>query len=406
MATDLKQLVPQTATVEAYEPFIGKEAVERILAKAKALRGLHVVHINSTFYGGGVAELLDALTMLMNGAGIETGWRVIQGGPDFFSVTKKMHNALQGSEINLSHKKKEIFEEFAAKNAVRNHLSAHDIVVVHDPQPLPLIRHYDRTGRWIWQCHVDMSQPNPQLWGYLREFVEDYDCAIFSLDAYRQELGIPQRFITPAIDPFSITNKELTDADVMERLRHYDIPTDLPIVTQIGRFDRCKDPEGVIAAFEIARREIDATLVLLGEMATDDPEGQEVYDELMRHTDERIIVLSREDTALVNALQRRAHVVLQKSLREGFGLTVSEAMWKGAAVIGGDATGIRAQIENGANGFVVSSVEEAAARIVELVRNEGLRRRLGEAGRKTVSDRFLLVRMLENYLDLFAELQG
>lgn len=392
---------PRIVRIEDYEQFVGAETVERILKKARHLRDLHVVNVNSTYYGGGVAELLGSMSILMNSIGIKTGWRVIQGSPDFFSITKKMHNALQGGEINLTGRKKEIFEEVVYENAIRNHLE-HDVVIIHDPQPLPMINHYRKRGPWIWRGHVDLSEPNPELWGYLAPFAEKYDAVIFSIREYTQNLKTPQLFFMPAIDPFSIKNHPLSEAEIEERLEHYNIPTDLPLVVQVSRFDRWKDPQGVVEAFKIARKEVDCTLVLLGNVATDDPEGPEVYKSLLESQEERIIILSVQDTALVNALQSRAAVVLQKSIREGFGLTVAEAMWKGAAVIGGNVGGIRYQIEDGVNGFLVNNVEEAAARIVQLVKDEDLRRRLGKAGRETVRQKFLLSRNLEQYLDLFS----
>jgi trehalose synthase len=389
---------------EDYEPYIGAASVERVLKKAEKLHGLHVVHVNSTYYGGGVATMLSPLTLLMNSVGIKTGWRVIQGSPDFFGITKKIHNGLQGGDINLTDRKMELYEAIVYENVVRNHLT-HDIVLIHDPQPLPMIRHYEKHGPWIWRCHIDLSNPNPELWAYLKTFVDRYDAAIFSIREYTRDLSIPQLFFMPAIDPFAILNKDLSQAEVDERLDHYQIPTDLPLVVQVSRFDRWKDPQGVVRAFRIARKEVDATLVLLGNVATDDPEGVEVYESLLNAREERIIILSVEDTALVNALQRRATVVLQKSLREGFGLTVAEAMWKGTPVIGGNVGGIRHQIEDGVNGFLVSSVEEAAARIVQLVRDESLRRQIGTRGRETVKSRFLMSRLLEQYLDLFASFE-
>ncbi|HYE13226.1 MAG TPA: glycosyltransferase, partial [Pyrinomonadaceae bacterium] len=387
-------------TVEDYEQFVGAEAVERILAKAEPLRDMHVVHVNSTYQGGGVAEILLSMTLLMNNMGVRTGWRIIHGPPDFYGVTKKMHNALQGGEIELTEQKKQIYEEVVYENALRNHLR-HDLVVIHDPQPLQLIRHYKKRGPWVWRCHVDLSSPNPELWEYMAPFVERYDAVILSIPEYRQRLRAPQLFFMPAIDPFTIKNRELSEEEIDERLDYYGIPRDLPLVVQVSRFDRWKDPQGVIRAFKLARKEVGATLVLLGNAATDDPEGEEVYNSLLGSREERIIILSREDTALVNALQRRAAVVLQKSLREGFGLTVAEAMWKGTPVIGGNVGGIRHQIEDGVNGFLVSSVEEAAARIVQLLKDEGLRARMGRQARETVRKKFLLTRYLEQHLGLY-----
>jgi trehalose synthase len=390
--------------IEDYEPLVGAEVVERIISKAKPLRDLHVVNINSTYYGGGVAQLLSSLSLLMNSLGIRTGWRVIHGPPDFFSVTKKMHNALQGSKINLSDRKTELYEKVVHENAIRNHLD-HDFVIVHDPQPLPMINHYRKNSPWIWRCHIDLSHPNQPLWRYLVQFIEKYDAVVLSCREYAQKLKTPQLLFMPAIDPFSITNRGLSEEEIEERLSHYGIPTDLPLMVQVSRFDIWKDPVGVIRAFKLARKKIDATLVLLGNVATDDPEGAQVYHSLLKEREERIVVLSVQDGALVNALQRRAVLVLQKSLREGFGLTVAEAMWKGTPVIGGNVGGIRYQIEDGVNGFLVSSVEEAAAKMVQLAREEKLRRDMGEKARETVRQKFLLPRNLEQWLDLFASFE-
>jgi len=386
--------------VEDYEQFVGAETINRIKEKARPLRGLHITNVNSTYYGGGVAQLLSSLTLLMDSVGIETGWRAIHGPPDFFSVTKKMHNALQGSDINLSEQKRRIYEDVIYENSIRNHLD-HDVIIVHDPQPLPLINHYRKKSPWVWRCHVDLTNPNKELWDYLVPFIEKYDTVILSRKDYKQDLKTPQLFFMPAIDPFSIVNRPLSEDEIDERLNHYHIPTDLPLVVQISRFDRWKDPEGVIKAFKIARKEVACTLVLLGNVATDDPEGEEVYKSLLDSRDERIIILSRQDGALVNALQRRATVVVQKSIREGFGLTVTEAMWKGAAVVGGNVGGIRYQINDGVDGFLVSSIEDAARRIVQLLEDSALRQQMGQRARETIRRDFLLTRYLEQYLDLF-----
>jgi trehalose synthase len=391
--------------VEDYEPYIGAEAVDRLYRKASKLRDVRVANVNSTFYGGGVAEVLSSKTLLLNSLGIKTGWRAIQGSPDFFSITKKFHNALQGGEINLTKRKMRIYEDVIYENAVRTHLE-HDIVLIHDPQPLPMVDHHRKRGPWIWRCHVDLSNPHREAWDYLSRFIEKYDAVVLSLEEYKRKLKTPQLFFLPAINPFTIKNRELGGEEIDERLGHYGIPTDLPLVVQVSRFDHWKDPEGVIEAFKLARKEVDATLVLLGNVATDDPEGEKVYESLMSEREDRIIIMSRQDTALVNALQRKAAVVLQKSLREGFGLTVAEAMWKGAAVIGGNVGGIRRQIEDGENGFLVSSVEEAAERIARLLKDGKLREEMGRKARKTVEERFLLTRLVEQYLDLFGSFEA
>lgn len=394
----------QLHTVADYEALIGADAIQRILEKAHAFRDMHIVNINSTYYGGGVAEILSSMTLLMNAAGIRTGWRVIQGRRDFFSVTKKMHNALQGADIHFSEMKQSIYEEVVFENAIRMHLD-HDVVIVHDPQPLPLIGHFRRKCPWIWRCHIDLSHPHQELWSYLSEFIEHYDAVVLSLPEYAQKLTVPQRFIMPAINPFSSTNVELSEAEMDERLAHYKIPTDLPLVVQVSRFDRWKDPQGVIEAFKIARKDVEATLVLIGNVATDDPEGQGVFESICRSCEERIIVLSVQDTALVNALQRRAAVVLQKSLREGFGLTVTEAMWKGTPVVAGNVGGIRHQIEDGVNGFLVDSIETAAARIVQLLKDPQLRLDIGARAKQTVREKFLMTRLMEEWLDLIASFE-
>jgi trehalose synthase len=386
--------------IERYEELIGPEAVERIMLKAKCLKDLHVINVSSTFYGGGVAEILSSLTLIQCAMGLRADWRLIQGTPDFFTTTKKLHNALQGADINLSDLKKEIYEEVNFQNALRMDIAA-DVVVVHDPQPLPLVTHFRHTAPWVWRCHLDLSRMHAEVWRYLQPFVEEYDAMIVSLEEYAQDVGVPQLFFMPAIDPFTTKNRDLSDEEIEDRLAHHGIPDDLPIVAQIARFDRWKDPKGVIDAFRIARREVDATLVLLGNVATDDPEGQQVFESLLGCKEERILILTAEDSALVNALQRRAAVVLQKSLREGFGLTVTEAMWKGAAVIGGDCGGIRRQIDSGRNGLLVSSVDQAAQAIVRLVKDADLRRRLGNAARETVRGKFLMSRLAEQYLDLY-----
>jgi trehalose synthase len=387
--------------LENYEPFIGAAAVDRIYLKARPLSHMHLANINSTYYGGGVAELLSSLTLLMNSLDLKTEWRVMLGAPDFFSITKKMHNALQGADINLSQRKCEIYERIVYENSVRNHLENLNFVIIHDPQPLFMIHHFKKRGPWIWRCHIDLTNPNTELWNYLAPTIEKYDAVVLSLEEFRQDLKTPQLFFLPAIDPFTHKNREFSESEIDERLNHYNIPTDLPLVAQVSRFDRWKDPEGVLQAFKLARKKVDCTLVLLGNVATDDPEGAEVYQKLLDQQEERIIILSVQDSALVNALQRRAMVVLQKSIREGFGLTVTEAMWKGSVVIGGNVGGIRYQIEDGVNGFLVSSVQEAAERIVQVLQDVNLRKQMGRRARETVKQKFLLSRYLEQYLDLF-----
>jgi trehalose synthase len=387
--------------LEDYEPLIGSEKVQCIREKAQRLKGLRVVNFNSTYYGGGVAETLSALTLLWNSLGLRTEWRVVQGTPDYFSITKKIHNALQGGEIDLSSIKKEIFEQVIYENSLRNFLDQ-DFVIVHDPQPLPLIEHYEKKCPWMWRCHIDLSRPHAETWEYLRHWIDTYDAAIFSCSEFIQEMKPPHRVIMPAINPFNSKNRELSDNEIDERLAHYGIPTDLPLVVQISRFDPWKDPKGVVEAFKLASKEVDARLVLLGNFATDDPEGEEIFNSLCASRSDRVLILtSGDDTSLVNALRTHAAVVLQKSLREGFGLTVAEGMWKCRAMIGGNVGGIRHQIEDGVNGFLVSSNEETAERIVQLLKDKKLREEMGRRARETVRKNFLLTRYVEEYLDLF-----
>jgi trehalose synthase len=391
--------------LEQYEPLIGAAAIERIAAKADRVRTMRVAHISSTFYGGGVTELLTPLTLMMNATGIETDWHLIQGTPGYFGCTKKLHNTLQGQSRDFSDAEKTIYEQVVFENSTRLHLDDCDAIIVHDPQPLPLIAHFvDREMPWLWQCHVDLSSPYAPVWSYLRQFIEQYSAAIFSLSEYGQEdLQVAQHFVTPAIDPFSAKNREMSDREIREFLSNYKIPTDRPLVTQISRFDRWKDPMGVIEAFRKARDQVDCRLVLVGNNASDDPEGAEILETIKSVADEGIIVLAVDDPTLVNALQRSAAVVLQKSTREGFGLTVTEAMWKGAAVIGGDVGGIRHQIKDEWNGFLVSTPDQAAARMVQLLKNPRLREQIGSRAKESVRENFLMSRLLEDWLDLLCK---
>jgi trehalose synthase len=388
-------------TLDQYEPLIGPAAADRIMTKAERVRGAHIVHVSSTFYGGGVTEILTPLTLMMNALGIQTGWRLIQGTPAFFACTKKFHNALQGQRVRVSDAEKAIYEQIVFENATRVHLEGCDAVVVHDPQPLPLVTNFPSRARpWFWQCHIDLSAPHQPTWKYLRGLVEQYDVALFSLPEYAQDLAIEQQFVAPAINPFSAKNCELSAREISDRLAHYRIPTDRPLITQISRFDRWKDPMGVIEAYRSAREQVDCTLVLVGNDATDDPEGKVVLETILNSVDDGVIIITADDAVLVNALQRQAAVVLQKSTREGFGLTVTEAMWKGAVVIGGDVGGIRHQIVDGENGFLVRSPAQAADRIVQVLRDGDVRRRLGERARQSVRDKFLMSRLVEDWLDL------
>ena len=400
---------PEPASADApsllsrYQPLIGVRATDRLVKKARRLNGVKVLHVNSTRQGGGVAEILSSLTPLMNDLEIETGWQVIDGSPDFFSFTKGIHNGLHGQAIAPAAEGMALHRRTAHANGAGARLDAYDVVVVHDPQPLPLVE-LRRRQKWIWCCHIDLSAPYPAVWNYLAPTVNRYDAAVFSLEEYAQPLSVPQRFIMPAIDPFSLINQEISRAECSRHLQRYGIPRDLPLVVQAGRFDKWKDPQGVIDAFCMASEQAPATLVLIGNTATDDPEGPVMYERICASSGERIIIIAADDPLLVNALQRRAAVVLQKSLREGFGLTVSEAMWKGRAVIGGNIGGIRHQIVHGQSGFLVDDVHQAAAHISTLLLDPDLRRNIGRRARDRVRRHFLMSRLLEDWLDLITAL--
>jgi trehalose synthase len=396
-------ILDQPSLLERYQELIGIRATKRVLEKARALAGLKVLHVNSTRQGGGVAEILSSLIPLMNDVGIETDWLVIDGSPEFFAFTKDIHNGLHGEPVGITPATIRLHRDVVHTNGTPGRLDRYDIIVVHDPQPLPLVELRRQQG-WIWCCHIDLSAPFAPAWDYLAPTVERYDTAVFSLPEYAQPLGVPQRFIMPAIDPFSSINREISRAESTQHLQRYCIPRDLPLVVQAGRFDKWKDPQGVIDAFRAATQRVAATLVLVGNTAADDPEGPAMYETLCTSAGERIMVIAADDPLLVNTLQRRAAVVLQKSLREGFGLTVSEAMWKGRAVIGGDVGGVRHQIVHGQTGYLVSDVDQAAAHIATLLLDPGLRRNVGRRARERVRRHFLLTRLLEEWIDLIAEL--
>ncbi len=391
--------------LDDYRPLVGDETIDRIASKADALRGQRVVHMNSTYHAGGVVEILLSLVGLQNQLGIKTEWRLLRGTPEFFDVTRAMHDALQDGEIDLTQTSKRVFEETFRDNAVMNQFD-HDAVYMHDHHTIGMVAHYRKRGPWIWRCHLDLTAPNRQLLDYLRGFAEQYSAGVVILDEYKQDFDLPQYSFLPAIDPTKVKSQRLSEDVVMERLAMYDIPADLPIVTQISRFDRWKDPHGVVDAFEKARENVDATLVMVGNRPADDPAENAIFDRLLDRRGERVKVLESSDDVLVGALQQHATVVMQKSLREGFGLTVSEALWKGTPVIGGNVGGIPTQIDHGHNGYLVNTVDEAAEYIVELVGNPDKASEMGGNGREKVRQNFLMSRLLEQHLDLLGSFEA
>jgi len=394
-------------TLEDHRPIVGDDVISGIYRKAASLRGKRVLHVNSTYQSGGVAEMILSLVPLMNNVGIDTRWNILNGDGEFFAITKNFHNALQGQAVAFSDEEKDLYlqtnEAFSGQMAID-----HDLVVIHDPQPLPLIRFYRKTQPWVWRCHVDLSNPNPALWEFLKGFVLDYDRMVISHEHYRRR-GMPmeQWICRPAIDPLSEKNRDLSEAETAALLAKYGVPTDKPLVTQISRFDKWKDPQGVVDVFCEVRKHVDCRLVLCGSMAPDDPEGWAIYrqvEDAVRPLIDAgdVILITAEDHLLVNALQRASAVIIQKSLREGFGLTVTEGLWKGRPVIASRVGGIPLQIEDGVTGFLLdpTDTEGFAWRVRQVLENPDLGERLGRAGKEHVRQHFLITRLLSDYLDM------
>ncbi len=362
------------------------------------------MHINSTRIGGGVAELLRQNIPLMNELGIDTRWEVIEGDQAFFEVTKAMHNALQGFKVNITKAMFEHYLEVNRLNAARLGLDS-DFVVVNDPQPAYLIEHMrSRARRWIWRCHIDVSRPDRNVWRFLREAVKQYDASIFSMPNFSQNLAHPQYLVYPSIDPLSEKNRELSQEEISAVMERLGIERDKPIILQVSRFDSFKDPLGVIEAFHMVHAHTPCKLVLAGGEATDDPEGPRIFAEVQEAAlgdpDIQVLLLPSESHHEINALQRAADIIVQKSVREGFGLTVTEAMWKGKPVIGGAAGGIVLQLRDFHTGFLVHSPEGCALRIRYLLHHPEVGRRMGQIAREFVRSHFLLTRNVRDYLSL------
>jgi len=387
--------------IEKFVPIVGEDAVDSVFKIAEKLRGISVLHVNSTPKGGGVAEILSKLVPLMREVGINAEWKVIRGDEEFFKVTKSFHNALQNGTGQLQGNSFETYKKWQEINLSELPLD-YDVVFIHDPQPAGLVTQRKK-GKWIWRCHIDISDPFPPVWEFLRGYVERYDSVIVSSPVFgRDDLSVPQFVIPPSIDPLSVKNKEISRFTVERILRKFGLDLDRPIVTQVSRFDRAKDPVGVIRAFAGMKKHVDGQLVYLGSPATDDPEGEEVYKETLKAAegikDVHLLLLPPDSDLEVNAFQRGADVVMQKSIKEGFGLTVSEALWKGKPVIGGNTGGIPLQVIHGHTGFLVSTPEEATHYLIYLLRNRDIRERIGKMGREHVRNNFLTIRELRDYL--------
>jgi trehalose synthase len=393
--------------IDDYREVVPKGTVDFLKRLAEQVKGRKILHINSTKLGGGVAEMLRSHIPLLQDAGIEAQWQTISGTEEFFNVTKSFHNALQGQDQGISQKMLHTYLEVNRENTQRLSFDA-DYVVIHDPQPAALIKSRPTQGKWVWRCHIDVSRPQWKVWGFLKQFVVNYNAAIFSLPRFAQRLPIPQFLIYPAIDPLSDKNRDLSDQEQAQILSRLHIPTDKPILLQVSRFDRFKDPLGVIQTYRLVKKHHDVQLVLAGGEATDDPEGKTVLSEVREAAREdpdiHILLLPPDANLEINALQRTATIVLQKSLREGFGLTVAEAMWKGKPVIGSSAGGITLQVVYGVTGFTVNSVEGAAFRIHHLLDNPEVMTKIGEDGREYVRQNFLITRKLGDWLALMSYL--
>lgn len=399
--------------LEDYRRIVEPEVISSIHSKARRLYGKHIVHINSTYQGGGVAEILESFIPLMNDIGVDTGWRILHGNPDFFNITKKFHNGLQGDRINLSEMKKKLYLQANADFSLYTHID-HDCVIIHDPQPLPLIKFYRKRQPWIWRCHVDLSTPNPELWDFLSNFILRYDLVILSAEEYRKkDLPVEQRVIQPVIDPLSPKNMELSEQLIAKFLKKFGIPTDKPILSQISRFDKWKDPEGVLEVYKLVKEEIDCRLVLCGSMATDDPEGWVIYEKIKRKANrlvenKDVILITSENNILVNALQRVSAVIIQKSIREGFGLAVTEALWKERPVVASNVGGIALQIRDSENGFLVDpkDIRGTAEKVLKILKDPEMAREMGKKGKEVVKQNFLITRLILDHLDLLNMLIG
>lgn len=396
------------AKIQNYIPIVGRSTIEELMALAGRLSGKVIQNINSTFTGGGVAEILTRMVPLLNQLGVDARWKTIKGSEEFFSVTKKLHNALHGRKEHISSEDFSLFLEVNKKNIEELKFQG-DIVFIHDPQPIALIAKKKELGeKWIWRCHIDVSNPDKAVWEFLRDFVIGYDAAVFSAPNFAQELPIRQFMISPSIDPLSDKNRELPSEIIDSVLNKYNLDKSKPIITQISRFDYLKDPVGVIQVFEMIRKSIDCQLVLAGGTATDDPESEKVFEEVKERAsdnpDIHILLIPPESDMEINALQRAATIILQKSIKEGFGLTVTEALWKGKPVVASAVGGIPLQVKNKFTGLLCHSVEGAAYAVKRLLSNPEYARWLGNNGREHIRQNFLLTRHLKDYLLLFISL--
>jgi trehalose synthase len=394
--------------IERYAGVAPKGDLQLLGLLSRHFRGRSFLHVNSTRAGGGVAEILARMVPIMRDLGLKVRWEVIEGDVRFFEITKRIHNAIQGSPQELTPEMWAYHLEVNRRNAQKIDLEA-DFVFIHDPQPVPLGK-FRKGGRWVWRCHVDASAPQEAVCEGLRPYFGLYDAAVFSVPKFARAMGVPEYIVLPSIDPLSEKNRQLSPQELQQVAQRFQIPQDRPVILQVSRFDRFKDPLGVIEAYRMVKKYNDCVLVLAGSPATDDPEGEAVLREVEEHAgqdeDIKILLLPPFSDLEINALQRLATVVLQKSLKEGFGLTVAEAMWKGKPVIGGAVGGIPHQIVHGVNGFLVHTVEGAAFRIRQFLNDPQMLQQMGQRAREHVRANFLITRQVRDYLCLCLALEN
>jgi trehalose synthase len=391
--------------LDDFRGIVPDKTLAEIYVRARKLYGKHIVHLNATYQGGGVAEILYSLVLLMNDVGIDAGWRILHGSQEFFEITKSFHNALQGAKLNLSTRKKKTYLQVNTNFSKFSHLD-HDCVIIHDPQPLPIITSYRKSQPWIWRCHIDLTNPHKELWDFLKGFLLRYDQIVVSSEKYfKEDLPVDQRLMMPAINPLSQKNKDISKKKIMEHITKAGIPTDKPIITQVSRLDPWKDPEGVIDVFKRVKEKVNCRLMFCYNVASDDPEGMRMYNKVLRKANKlykngHIIFVVGNNETLVNAVQRFSDVIIQKSTREGFCLAVTEALWKGTPVVASDVGGIPAQIKDGESGFLLApkDTEGFADRIVHLLKNPDEGKAMGQKAKEYVRENFLITRLLSDYL--------
>lgn len=403
--------------LESYRGIAPEEQLDEISRLAKPLQGARVLHANATAFGGGVAEMLGTIVPLMRDVGLDAEWQVIEGAPQFYGVTKKFHNALQGMDVSIS---AEELETYLSCNRYNAELfdEEYDFVVMHDPQPAAIRKLILDDGRgdfgcWIWRCHIDITDAQPAAWKFIRPYLEAHDCAVFTMQQYvKPDLNVDEiALIAPAIDPLSPKNRDMDPSAVTKILCENGVDPDRPLIAQISRFDPWKDPLGVVDTYRLVRHKVPGLqLAMLATMASDDPEGQGWYDLTREHAggdpDIHLITSEEDNSIQVNAFQRAADVVLQKSKREGFGLVVAEALWKQTPVVAGRVGGIPMQLRDGQDGYLVESTEEAAEKVTQLLLDSESREQMGRNAREYIRSDFLITRKVLDYLRLFTRLSG